>query len=81
MLFFPRSILPFPHLEFQHPRFKLSAPELQPCPDPTFKVGGWPPLSQRRTSRSLGRPGTEEDIKKLRDARYLTAEILHRLPA
>ena len=24
---------------------------------------------------------TEEDIKKLREARYLTAEILHRLPA
>ena len=23
---------------------------------------------------------TEEDIKKLREARYLTAEILHRLP-
>ena len=24
---------------------------------------------------------TEEDIKKLREARYLTAEISHRLPA
>ena len=24
---------------------------------------------------------TEEDIKKLREARYLIAEILHRLPA
>ena len=24
---------------------------------------------------------TEEDIQKLREARYLTAEILHRLPA
>lgn len=24
---------------------------------------------------------TEEDISKLREARYLTAEILHRLPA
>ena len=24
---------------------------------------------------------TEEDIKKLREARYLTAEVLHRLPA
>ena len=24
---------------------------------------------------------TEEDIKKLREARYLTAEVSHRLPA
>ena len=66
VLFFSRSILPLPHLEFQHPRLRLSASDLQPCPDPTFKVGGCV---------------TEEDIKKLREARYLTAEISHRLPA
>ena len=64
VLFFPRSILPFPHLEFQHPRLRLSASNLPPCPDPIFKFGGWLP-----------------HIKKLREARYLTAEIPHRLPA
>ena len=69
VLFFSRSILPFPHLEFQHPRLRLGASDLQPCLDPTFK-GRWMPSSV-----------TEEDIKKLREARYLTAKISHRLPA
>ena len=34
-------------------------------------------LQGRRMASSV----TEEDIKKLREARYLTAEISHRLPA
>ena len=68
VLFFPRPILPFPYLEFQHPRLRLSF-------GPSIMSGS--NLQGRWMASSV----TEEDIKKLREARYLTAEIPHRLPA
>ena len=57
------------NLEFQHPGFNLIAPSLP--------VMSGPSLHGRWVASSV----TEEDIAKLRAARYLTAEILHRLPA
>ena len=53
-------------LEFQHPRPQISgASNHRQCPVPTFKAGGL----------------TEEDVLKLREAKFLTGEIPHRLPA
>ena len=69
VLFFPRSILPFPHLEFQHPRLKIKRFE------PSIMSGS------NLRGRWMAYSVTEEDMKKLREARYLTAEIPHRLPA
>ena len=57
------------NLEFQHPGFNLIAPSLPVMSGPSPQ-GRWVASSV-----------TEEDIAKLRAARYLTAEILHRLPA
>ena len=69
VLLFSRSILPFPHLEFQHTRLKFKRFR------PSIMSGS--NLQGRWMASSV----TEEDIKKLREARYLTAEISHRLPA
>ena len=56
-------------IEFQHPklRFRHLGPSTM---SGSNLQGWWMPSSV-----------TEEDIKKLREARYLTAEISHRLPA
>jgi len=56
------------NLEFQHPGFNLIAPSL-----PVMSRPGPP-------GRWVASSVIEEDIAKLRAARYLTAEILHRLP-
>ena len=56
------------NLKFQHPCFNLIAPSLPAMSGPSPQ-GRW-------VASSI----TEEDIAKLRAARYLTAEILHRLP-
>ena len=57
------------NLEFQHPRFNL----ITSC----FAVMSRPSSQGRWVASSV----IEEDIAKLREARYLTAEIPHRLPA
>ena len=57
------------NLEFQDPGFNLIAPSLLAMSGPSPQ-GQWVASSV-----------TEEDIAKLRAARYLTVEILHRLPA
>ena len=57
------------NLEFQHPDFNLTALSL-------LVMSGPSPQGQWVASSVI-----EEDIAKLQAARYLTAEILHRLPA
>lgn len=60
--------LNFSNLGLQHPGFNLIAPSLL--------VTSGPSLQGRWVATSV----TEEDIAKLRAARYLTTKILHRLP-
>ena len=69
VLFFSHSIESFPHLEFHHPKLRLKH----------FRssIMSGSNLQGRWMASSV----IEEDIKKLREARYLTAEISHRLPA
>ena len=69
VLLFPGLILPLPHLEFQHPRLKLK------------HFGPSTMSGSNLQGRWMASSITEEDIRKLREARYLTAEIPHRLPA
>ena len=68
-LYFSLSILPFPHPEFQHPRLRLK------------RFGTSITSESNLQGRWMASSVTDEDIKKLREARYLTAEISHRLPA
>lgn len=69
LLFFPpvlNRILPPP--QAQTPGVQVR------CPEPSVMSGS------SLQGRWMPSTVTEEDIKKLREARYLTAEILHRLP-
>ena len=70
LLFFPpvlNRILPPP--EAQTPKVQVR------CSEPSVMSGS--SLQGRWVPSSV----TKEDIKKLMEARYLTAEVLHRLPA
>ena len=58
----------FPHLESRHPKHRLKHSR--------SSIMSGSNLQGRWMASSV----TEEDIKKLREARYLTAEIPHRLP-
>ena len=69
LLFFPPVLNRIP------PPPQAQTPKVQVrCSEPSVMSGS--SLQGRWVPSSV----TEEDIKKLREARYLTAEILHRLP-
>ena len=69
LLLYANPFLNLSNLEFHHPRFNLIAL--------SFPVMSGPSPQGRWVASSV----TAEDIAKLQAARYLTAEILHRLPA
>ena len=68
-LLYAYLFLNFSNLKLQHPGLNLVAPSL-----PVMSRPGPP-------GRWVASSVIEEDIAKLRAARYLTAEILHWLPA
>ena len=69
LLLYANPYLNLSNLDFHHPRFNLIAS--------SFPVMSGPSPQGRWVASSV----TEEDLAKLRAAKYLTAEIPHRLSA